>query len=77
MITSFIEVLELPNFGHVTTSTIKFESRDKFLLIMSQTEIMTSQPLFLNASILRRPRVAIFADVIKIITIFIKNNFQD
>ena len=30
MITSLIEVLKLPNFGHMTTSTITFESRDKF-----------------------------------------------
>ena len=33
---------------------------------------MTSQPLFQNTFILRRPRVAIFADIIKIVTIFIK-----
>ena len=31
MITSLIEMLELPNFGHMTTSTIYFESRDKIL----------------------------------------------
>ena len=35
IITSFIEVLELPNFGHMTKSRIKFESRDKFLLMTS------------------------------------------
>ena len=29
MITSLIEMLELPLFGHMTTSTIFFESRDK------------------------------------------------
>ena len=29
MITSLIQTLELPNFGHVTTSIIKFESCDK------------------------------------------------
>ena len=33
MIASLIEVLDLPNFVHMTTSTIKFESRDKFLLV--------------------------------------------
>ena len=42
MITSLIEVLELPNFGHMITSTIKFEPHDKFLLMKSQTGIMTS-----------------------------------
>ena len=29
MITSFIEMLELSNFGHMTKSTTYFESRDK------------------------------------------------
>ena len=29
MITSLIEMLELPNVGHMTTSTIWCESRDK------------------------------------------------
>ena len=32
---SLIKVLELPNFGHMTTSTVKFESRDRFLLMTS------------------------------------------
>ena len=35
MITSLIEMLELPNFGHMTASTIKFESRDNILLVTS------------------------------------------
>ena len=47
MITSVIEMLELPNFCHMTTS------------------------------ILRRPRVAIFTDIIKIVTMFIKTFFKD
>ena len=42
MITSFIEMLELPNFGHIATSTIQYESRDKILLVTSSTEIMAS-----------------------------------
>ena len=42
MITSIIEILELPNFGHMTKSTIQFKPRDKILLTMSQIEIMTS-----------------------------------
>ena len=42
MITSLIKMLELPNFGHMITSTIQFESRDKILLVTSQTEVMTS-----------------------------------
>ena len=38
---------------------------------------MTSQPFFQNTLILRRPGVAIFADVIKIVTMFIKTIIQD
>ena len=41
MITSLIEIQELPNFGHMTTSTIRLESCDKALLVKSWTEIMT------------------------------------
>ena len=46
MITSLIEMLELLDFGHMTTSTISLESRGKILLVASWTEIMTSWPLF-------------------------------
>ena len=38
---------------------------------------MTSKPLFQNTAILRRPWVAIFADIIKIITSFIKQIIKD
>ena len=41
MITSLIEMLELPNLGDMTTSTINFESREKILLMTSMTEIVT------------------------------------
>ena len=66
MITSLIVMLELPNFGHMTTFTVWFESHGKILLVASWTEIMMSQPLYQNAFILRRPKVANFADIIKI-----------
>ena len=35
MITSLIGMPKLPNFGHVTTSKIKFELRDEILLVTS------------------------------------------
>ena len=35
MITYLIEMLELPNFGHMTTSTMYFEACDKILLMTS------------------------------------------
>ena len=47
------------------------------MLVTSWTEIMTSYPPFQNILILRRPRVASFADIIKIITIFFKTIFKD
>ena len=72
MITSLIEILELLNFGHMTTSTTKFESRDKTLLVTSWTK-----PLFQNTFILRRSKEAIFADIIKIVTISNKAIFKD
>ena len=42
MMSSLIEMPELRNFGHMTTSTIKFESREKILLVLPWIEIMTS-----------------------------------
>ena len=38
---------------------------------------MTSQTLFQNTFILRKLGVAIFADIIKIVTIFIRTIFKD
>ena len=35
-------MLDLPNFGHMATSAISFESRDKMFLLTSWTAIMTS-----------------------------------
>ena len=44
---------------------------------MSWTKTMTSKPLFQNTFILRRSRVANFADMIKIASMFIKTTFKD
>ena len=44
---------------------------------MSYTEIMRSKLLFQNTFILRRPRVAIFANIIKVVTMFIEKISQD
>ena len=40
MLNSLTEMLELSNFGHMST-VIKFESRDKMLFVTSWAEIMT------------------------------------
>ena len=37
MITSLLEMLELPNIGRMTTSTIQLESRDKIWLVTPRT----------------------------------------
>ena len=66
----------LRNFGRMTTSTIQFESRDQILLVTSYTETMTSKPLFQNIFILRKPAVANFADIIRVISIFINTTFK-
>ena len=42
MITSLIEMVELQNFGPMSTSTISSESRDKILLMTSWTDTMRS-----------------------------------
>ena len=62
MVTFLIEILELTNFGRMTTSTSQFELGDKFY--------------FFNV-FLRRPRVANFADIIAIATIFVKSTLKD
>ena len=69
-------MLELPNFDHMTTSTISFESRHKILLVTLLSRIMMSQPLFQNIFILRSSWVANFADIIKIVTMFIKKSLK-
>ena len=43
----------------------------------SWTEIMTSKTLFQNTFILRRPRVTTSADIIKIVTVFMKTIFKN
>ena len=63
-------MLELTSFDHMTTCTMKFESRDRFFWVTSFTEIITSHFLFQNVDLN-------FADIIKIITIFIKTFFKD
>ena len=74
---SLIEMLELGNFGHMDTCTIQLKSHDRILLVTSLSGIMTSWPLFQNIIILIRPRLAIFADIIKIITRVIQIIFKD
>ena len=42
IITSLIEMLELPKFDHITTSAIKFKSDDNILPVTSWAKILTS-----------------------------------
>ena len=59
MITSFIKMLELPNFGDVMNRNY---------------DVIT---FISNTFISRRPTVAIFTDIIKVVTMFIKTTFKD
>ena len=77
MIASLIVMAEFPNFGYMSTFTIWFTSRDKILLVASLREIKTSQFLYQNFFILKRPTVANFVDIVKTPTMFIKNTFKD
>ena len=54
MVTYLMEMRDLPNFGHTTTFAIKFESRNKILLLTLGTKIMTLLPLYQNTFIIRR-----------------------
>ena len=77
MIISPTEMLNLPNFGHMTTSTIIVRSRNKALMMTPWTEIIISKALFQKAFILTKSRVANLADIIKIFTMFIKTTLKD
>ena len=59
----------------MNTSTIEFQSRDKILFLTTWTEIITSQPLFQNTFILRRPGAVNYPDI-KITIILIKNEMR-
>ena len=75
MITFLIQMIELPNSGQMTTCRIQFDSRDKIWLVASWTETMMS--LLKNVFILRRPRLANFADIIIIETMSITTIFNN
>ena len=77
MINSLTEMLELPNFGQMTKFTLSFESGDKIVLVISWAEIMPSKAFFQKIFILRSPGVAIFPDIIKILTVLIKVILKD
>ena len=72
MISSLIETLELPSFGYITKSTIWFESNEKNILGDVMDRNYDAINLFQNTYILRMPRVAIFADTMKFVIMFIK-----
>ena len=70
MITSLIEMLQLPKFGHMTTSATHLFGD----VIGRNYNVIT---FILKTFIIRRPRVVNFADIIKITTMFIKATFRD
>ena len=70
-------MLELPNFGHMTTSTIQFESSDKIWLVTSWTKNYDVMTFFSKYLYFKKACVTIFAGIIKISTIFIKKIFKN
>ena len=70
-------MLELPNFGHMTTFTLYIKSRDKFCWWRHWQKLWRHNLFFQNTFILRRPGVAIFANIIKIVTMWIKKILTD
>ena len=74
MITSLIEMLELPNFCQITTSTIWFDSCGKiFDDVMDKIYDVIA---FISKYLLRRPRLTNFVDIIEIATMFSKTTFN-
>ena len=70
-------MLQLPNFGHMTTCTKQFESYDKKFLVTSWKEILAPYFSFQNIFILRWLGAPSFDEIIKIAIMFIKTTFQD
>ena len=68
-------MLEPPNFDHITTFTIQFDSRVKISGMKSwkKHDVIT---LISKYFIYRNTRVGIFSDTIKIATTFIKAIFK-
>ena len=73
MITCLLEILELPNFGHMTNLQHNLSRVIKFCWWRHGHKLWRDNLYF----ILRRFRVANFADIIKIMNIFIKTVFKD
>ena len=70
-------MLHLPNFGYMTWSTIYFELPEKIFVGEVMDKTNDDITLFQNTFILRKLRIAAFADIIEIVTIFIKKIFKD
>ena len=74
MITSLIEMLELPNFRYMTTLHYNLNHVIKFFIDKSY-DVITFINVFINVFILRRSRIANFTDIIKTATMFSKTTF--
>ena len=77
MLSSLNKNLQLPNLSHMPASATQFRLRDKTLFATLWVERMTSETLFQKILILRRTRASIFADIIKIIIMFIEKILKD
>ena len=76
MITSLIEMQELPKFRHMNTYAIYLIQVMKFCWWRHGQELWRHNLYFKMPFYLRRPRVANFTDIIKIATMFITETFK-
>ena len=70
MIISLLEMLELPNLDHMTNLQYNLNHEIKFYWWRHGDKLWRHNLFFQNTIISRRPRVAIFADIIKIVIMF-------
>ena len=77
MIASLTEMLVTKLWSHDHIYIIIWTMWHNYVNNFMWTKIMTSLLLFQNTFVLRRPRVGIFADIIKIVTMFVKTVFKN
>ena len=77
MTTFPIEMLQLPNFDHVTQSTITFESRDTMLLVMKWSENMMVIIFTSDCSDFKKVWSSHFSDIIKTTITSVSATFEN
>ena len=63
-------MLELPNFGHINTTTVKVESRDKTW--WHHRNKLDAKTFILKYLYFKKTRAVMFGDIFKVVTMFIE-----